>query len=252
MDRVLVDVNNNSVVKMDTRKVISEQLGYPTFVTDGFIGELYEPQIRCIVLEKAGLTTLIEETRATLKYWNSSRDLKRLIVISGANLDISSSQFSEDMLSNLSEREFALRNKVNQIVSSIHCFNKEVNLCGGKVLLTSLIPQPCEVHPGVSKNSLPMQEFISRLFVMMNDEIWKFNKENNLTTINYKDTLEVKPTKRKGKLRVNRVLYPGRQQKMIKTDCFEDNGSDINNELKVALKSLTRDQILKNYEKPKC
>ena len=224
----------------------SNSMGYPVFVSDGLIGELYEPQIRSIIVNKGTLKDLIDETKESLKYWNSPRDFKRLILISGINYDIMSHHFCSDILSSIDKREFAFDRKVRDIVSQINSFNKEITSCGGVLLFASLIPQPAQVDPTRvdSPNSLAMQELLSRLYVKLNSETWDFNKRASHGTLHLNDKLEVKPQKRNGKIRTDRVLYPARSQKKIKTECYKPCLSELKIDTRNNLREYTTDHIL--------
>lgn len=221
-------------------------LGYPVFVSDGIIGELYEPSIRCIVLEKATLSKLIDETKTMIRYWNTNQDFKRLFVVSAGNFDITADSFSPEILDSLAERERALTNKVNYFMKELRLFNELVVSCGGILVVTSLIPQPIEVDDVVSPNLLAMQEFLSRLFLKINDEIWKFNKNNHRTTLFLKDKLEVRIAKKHGKVREDRVFYGGRRQVKIRLDCFKRDYSQLDNDIKYSLKELVVKHINNN------
>ena len=227
----------------------AQNLGYPTFISDGIIGELYEPHIRCIVIEKALLSELISEAKLSVKYWNDPRDLRRLFVICGGNFDLFAEHFSEDMFNSFAEREHVLKEKTNKFMKEIHSFNDEVVSCGGVLAVTSLIPQPSQTDPDKSGNSLQMQEFISRLFVKINDEIWKFNSNRGFGTLSLKDKLEVRPQKKKGESRSERVCISGRNQKKIRTNCYKKDNIYLENFKLIILEKLVKNYIDKFHEK---
>ena len=88
---------------------------------------------------------------------------------------------------------FAEMIHIDNFMKSLNKFNEEVKSAGGKLVVTSLIPNPSETDPRYAKsNALTLQIKLSNLYVELGNRIYKFNEENGNFTPHLKAYLEVK------------------------------------------------------------
>ena len=221
-------------------------VGCPVIFNDGILGKYDGRHLKCSVVE-GEVSKLIMAAKTTI--CGTRAGLKRVIMLSCGNEDITRRGHG---ISNDSWLRSSQPNMAKIIMDQIESFNKEVVEAGGRLMVTSPIPRPIEVHPGISNNSLRLQRFLSGVFVQLSDDVHRFNDRNRVKTANIKAVVEVKNTTRRNKeFKKDRIYYEWedkvnrRQQHMIKTASFERDFIHIRekrmNMLKLARKYLSEE-----------
>ena len=138
---------------------------------------------------------------------------------------------------------------IDNFMKSLNKFNEEVKSAGGKLVVTSLIPNPSETDPRYAKsNALTLQIKLSNLYVELGNRIYKFNEENGNFTPHLKAYLEVKNIKnRSGDIDEKKTYItdgntPRTQKKMLR-QCFCQNRVTIREDIKAKLRDLCEKKI---------
>ena len=237
MENELV-IDNDQFSEMSEEESVSN-VGDPICVQDGGLGELDDEHIKNLIVENADVKKLIKTIKRSVKY--TPHGLKRIILFSGGNLDISARGYGVDGSLMRGRRSSTITNMVRSLMDKLEKFNREVVDAGGRLILTSLIPRPEEVDPSVSRHSAGLQRLLSDAFVKTNNEFYAFNKSIQVTTPHIKGFVEEKTQRtKKGKLRENRIFYSGREQRVIKLSSYQSDLIHIKDEVRIKMVELVK------------
>lgn len=202
------------------------------FGSDVMIGKLKTDKVMSVTSEGSDrLLSVLQEVKKVASMDKSG--LCRNVILSAINCEITAAACSINEVGVLSadEKNGIITRMVSHIIENLKEFKDEVLEAGGRLMVMPPIPIPYQVDPKYSKNSVEVQKLLSRLYLKVHKEIKKFNTNNGQKTLNVSRFLEVKNVMRKkkkgqqkGKLRRNKVFYPDRDQRLIKTVMYKSDG----------------------------
>lgn len=214
-------------------------VGTTFIVNDGVLGVYQSKWCRSITVEGGSMKELIFAVRSTVE--NSVSGLKRIIILSGGNVDITHKVHEEN-------RDNSYYPDMATIVmDNVTSFHNEVKEAGGRLIVTSLIPRPSEVDPCITSHGLgveravALQKFLSSVYVRLNEEFFNFNKANDNKHINLKFFLERKSKKdSKGNLNKEYTFYHRREQRIILIEHFKSDFVHVHEEMREKMLKFIR------------
>lgn len=181
----------------------------PVFITDGVVGGLDSKDVISRVFKSQSTEQIVTSVL------NEYTDLNRVFLWSIGNVNLTSTECS-----NLG----SIDKMPDKVISDLKIAYRAIKKAGGIMEVTSLIPNPAEVEPSVSKNPTDIQSALSKAFVELTTKIYMFNERHGMTTPHLKVHLESRTYKeRNGHLRIKKMFIKGREQRKILIHRFQDD-----------------------------